>query len=124
MSKGKQSHRRRDALMAADPTCWYCGVDLVYFNPGPRLHEVLPANFATLEHLNSRNRYRVKRPEQGWIVLACRECNEWRGWIEERLAGKIELQARSLRHGASLTQTIAEALGIEMEERNDESVAR
>ena len=105
--------------MEQDPTCWYCGVTLVYFNPGKQLSAPLPHNFATIEHLNSRNRYRVKRPEQGWVVLACRECNEWRGAIEERLAGKIELQVRALRHGGELTQTIAEALGIVMEERND-----
>ena len=119
MSKGRSTQRRRAALMAQDSTCWYCGVELVYYHPGPKLERALPPNFATIEHLNSRNRYRVKRPEQGWQVLACRECNEWRGWIEERLAGKIELRVRSLRHGGELTQTIAEALGIEMEERDD-----
>jgi 5-methylcytosine-specific restriction endonuclease McrA len=92
--------RRRADLMKRDPHCRRCGVELVYFKPRP--HEPLPDNFATLEHVNSRNQS-VPRPKQGRLVLWCRKCNQDRGAAEVAALGKDELWRRSGRQPGSAT---------------------
>jgi hypothetical protein len=76
---GKNSvKRRRENLFAADPHCHWCGrrvyCHAVQFIKG----EVIPADFATLDHLNQKSQRRP-RPEKGSTVLSCHECNQKRG---------------------------------------------
>jgi len=84
--------------MAAGPHCRYCGTGLVHFNPGPRQRkgELLPDNFATIEHVYSRIQ---GRPAQGKLMLACKRCNEERGAAEQAALPLEELHRRSGRPG-------------------------
>ena len=83
---------RRHQLLARDPHCANCGVEVVYYKPRP--HERLPDNFATLEHVNSRNQS-VPRPLRGRLVLWCRRCNQERSEAEVAAMGAEELRRRS-----------------------------
>lgn len=91
--------QRRATLMTRDPHCRNCGAELVYFTPEP--HEPLPDNFATLEHVNSRNQS-VPRPRRGRLMLWCRRCNQERGAAEQAALGLEELRRRSGRPGGVL----------------------
>lgn len=83
--------------MAEDPHCANCGAAVVYFRPEPR--EPFPDNFATLEHVNSRNQS-VPRPSPGRIVLWCRKCNQGRSEREVAAMPREELWNRSGRRPA------------------------
>lgn len=85
--------RRRDNLMAADPHCFYCRTEVVYY-PLER-HERMPDNFATIDHVNTRLAYPEGRPLNGDTVLACHRCNSDRNKVELRLMPKEELWRRS-----------------------------
>jgi hypothetical protein len=82
-----RAQRRRERLMAEDPHCRNCGVEVVYFVP--QRHETIPGNFATLEHVNSRNQRvadprtgKLARPVHGQITLWCSRCNNDRSAAE------------------------------------------
>jgi len=75
MTNSKRIAKRRDRLFAADPHCAYCGQEVVSYPLAP--HEVPPGNYATAEHVYSRNG--GPRPKQGRIILACQNCNEAKG---------------------------------------------
>jgi hypothetical protein len=70
--------------MAADPTCWYCGCEVVWW-PG-RSNRGVPAaeqlRWATREHVFTRHA-RLARQLSGTVkglwVLACLDCNVGRG---------------------------------------------
>lgn len=66
--------------MAADPHCWYCGCEVYYYGDAGATR----ADFATIEHFNSRVRGRP-RPLQGARVLACWDCNQGRNQISQLL---------------------------------------
>lgn len=66
-------------LIAADPTCWYCGCD-IYYEYSTDIRVSRRPDFATIEHLFSRSHGR-SRPDVGSRVLACRECNLFRNTI-------------------------------------------
>jgi ribosomal protein S14 len=88
--------KHRDKLMAADPHCQNCGTGLVHFTPRP--HQPVPDNFATLEHVNSRNQSRP-RPPVGRTVLWCRRCNQDRGAAEQAALGIDRLRELAGRPG-------------------------
>jgi hypothetical protein len=91
MSRNSKAARRRQ-LLARDPHCANCGVEVVYFKARP--HETLPDNFATLEHVNSRNQA-VPRPLLGHIVLWCWRCNQDRCEAEMAAMARDEIWRRS-----------------------------
>lgn len=89
----RKTRQRREALMAADPHCHWCGTPVIYYTLSPR--EKVPSNFATIDHLNSRAS--GPRPADGETVLACNSCNQRRGYLEEQAQGIEVLRERSLR---------------------------
>ncbi len=91
-----RNRKHREKLMAADPHCQRCGVELVYFRPRP--HQPLPDNFATLEHVNSRTQSRP-RPAIGQTVLWCLGCNQERGAAEQAALGAERLRQLAGRPG-------------------------
>lgn len=103
----KSSLRNRRAnLMAADPHCQNCGTEVVWYEPGPR--ETLPDNFATIEHVNSRNQLvrdpvtgRLGRPRDGKRVLWCNRCNRERNYAEVAAIAIEVRRIRSRRRGRS-----------------------
>jgi hypothetical protein len=102
MSRSRDSQRRRAELMARSPYCHWCGRKLVYFRLKPR--QKTPPNFATLDHVNSRNVHPDGRPAQGRLVLACPPCNEKRGALEVAVMPKEELWRRSGRPPQEMRQ--------------------
>jgi hypothetical protein len=101
---------KRERLMAVHPYCHWCGCALVYYNPGPDLRQSgpLPDNFATVDHVNSRNLSRP-RPPLGQLVLACNLCNFERGLAEQQ-ARLDELQRRPAWQDNELSVTIGDLL--------------
>lgn len=96
MSGRRSKQARRRNLMAADPHCPQCGVELVYFIPAKG--QTLPPNFATIEHVNSLNQAKP-RPLGGQRTLLCLRCNEARGAAEEAALGIDELHRRATHSG-------------------------
>jgi hypothetical protein len=100
---GKSSLRNRRAnLMAQDPHCGNCGIEVIWYRPGPG--EVLPDNFATIEHVNSRWHPvrdpitgQMGRPRGGKRVLWCRGCNRDGNKREQEAASMEEKWRRSQR---------------------------
>jgi hypothetical protein len=109
-SKSSQRLRRRLRLLAEDPFCPDCGVEMVWFPTTGGTP--LPDNFATIEHVNSRNRYPEGRPVPGKTVLLCNLCNENRSRAEQ---GKVPLQevrvmrANAVKRREERALTLAEA---------------
>lgn len=82
MGESARVKRRRARLLAMDPFCPDCGVEMVYYHsPG----STLPDNFATIEHVNSKIRYPDGRPPHGKTILLCYLCNENRARAEQKL---------------------------------------
>ena len=79
MAKGVARSRRN--RMMQNPYCHWCGRRVRYWKPSRG--ETLPPDFATIDHLNSRNQAKP-RPEGGRWVLSCRECNMARARAEEQ----------------------------------------
>jgi hypothetical protein len=82
--KGQQG--RVWKLYKRHPYCWWCGCRVrKYPLPDGRM---IPGNYATLDHLNSRNMYPGGRPQVNrrtrvlMTVLACYDCNKDRGDAE------------------------------------------
>jgi 5-methylcytosine-specific restriction endonuclease McrA len=96
--------RRREKLMAADPHCFYCSILVVYFFPPP---VVLPDDFATIDHVNSRVRFPA-RPREGQLVLCCLRCNREKNNRELMELTREERRTRSehlRRESASLPRS-------------------
>lgn len=62
--------------------CYYCGCDMVLmWKASPNFR---PANLATLEHLNDRNRGpRPNVPGEYTHVLSCNRCNNEKGKLSQ-----------------------------------------
>jgi hypothetical protein len=86
----KQLRERRYRLLKQDPHCFWCRKP-VFYRRVRNNHGVLPHNFATIDHLNTR--MHGKRPERGRLVLACHVCNQRRN-KEEMLKNRKMLQWR------------------------------
>jgi hypothetical protein len=89
---------QRERLHARDPHCYWCG----------RLTRVIAPctspDLATLEHLRSRfNPRRVNMDgtpaSHGIIVLACYQCNNERGQIEQAFYSRIRARDFQSKHG-------------------------
>lgn len=102
--------KRRLALFAADPHCYWCGRCLTLdMWPG----DVQPPNFATLDHLRSRFHPLRTQPNPHGIprtVMACHGCNEHRGAVEMRMvqAGKKISPEKQKGQAVRLTRDRAE----------------
>ena len=95
-SGGVWKKNRRNNLMAKDPHCHWCGIEVIYRKL--TFGEKMPDNFATIDHLFSRlspQRGQKQHPTQEITVLACNKCNFIRGKEEEKGLGKTELRKRS-----------------------------
>lgn len=90
MSNTRRHSRRRANLMAEDPHCAYCGREVVYWRLAPG--EKTPGNFATIEHVNTRNG--GPRPLRGALLLACHDCNQAKG-EQDRAEHEITAGLRS-----------------------------
>jgi 5-methylcytosine-specific restriction endonuclease McrA len=96
---GYEARRQRLALARTDPTCWYCGIVVVEYNPA---HGAQQPDQATLEHLVSkRNPLRRDFTSDRRRVLACYDCNNSRGdWTallmreDQRLRAEAEIAWR------------------------------
>lgn len=100
--------RRRDNADA----CYYCHQALTHNIP-PHL-----GTDATIEHLHSRNEFPDGRPQaDDAIVIACKDCNEWRGALEERRVGVARLRElagrwpREYEDAASIARATDASLG-------------
>jgi hypothetical protein len=101
---GKDSRRKRKiTLFAQHPYCCYCGRELVYYKTGSG--EQLPGNFATLEHVNTRNG--GHRPLQGERKLACFDCNQDKGAQDMRAYYNTE-RPMTVNYPWPLTERIGE----------------
>jgi len=73
--------RQRRRLHAADPRCFYCGVE-TFIDPPPGWRRKFCPLLATIEHLRSRNdprrREPLRFPGERRHVLACMQCNQAR----------------------------------------------
>lgn len=89
-SAGK--HRRRRALLAADPHCYWCRRELKEYEREPNQRGPLPPDLAILTHLNTKYAYPEGRPqnhdqagaEAGATVLTCPQCRLARPAEEQR----------------------------------------
>lgn len=80
----KRVRRRRAEMMAADPHCWRCGTEVVYWHEeGGTPHP--PDNFATIGHVYSRNIPEEDRPLNGRWELECYRCNQDYGKMEQQM---------------------------------------
>lgn len=86
---------RRATLMKSNPHCKWCGVKVIYFKL-PK-HQKMPANFATIDHIQSR--MNGPRPnvygKQRTLVLACHKYNQKRCDEEVAALSKWNLWVRS-----------------------------
>ena len=88
--------RQRDGLYRRQGgLCYYCAQPMLKdWQDAP--HKSAPRNLATLEHLDSRlNPARGTRPGEHRRVLACKACNEKKGYEAERALGVEALRRRS-----------------------------
>lgn len=113
----KEIQRRRRNLMAIDPHCADCGREVIYFKVPEGDRVPLPANFATVEHVNSRIAYPDGRPRHGRQILLCLRCNNLRAAAEQkaRNAGQ-RLRASGEERRAHLVQNVEAFLTIPLEE--------
>lgn len=74
MSRQQSVPRRRRNLMAADPHCHWCGIEVREYPQDNDYHD----DRATIDHLNDLSAGRP-RPPEGETVLACNKCNSRRG---------------------------------------------
>lgn len=116
----KEIQRRRRNLMAIDPHCADCGREVIYFRVPEGDRAPLPANFATVEHVNSRIAYPDGRPPHGRQILLCLRCNNLRAAAEQkarnagqRLRARKERRAGREQHPA---QNVEAFLTIPLEE--------
>lgn len=72
-SAGATAHRRRVKFERQDGRCWWCGERMTLERGKAK---VVPANFATFEHLVRRADGGAGMPDN--VVLACRVCNNER----------------------------------------------
>lgn len=99
MSNTRYFRKRREILMAQDPHCYWCGVEVIYFRIEqiPR-GEKLPHNFATIDHLIDR--YDAEARHEAWknkqpnTVLACYSCNHKRAKLATERQSKDALRIR------------------------------
>jgi hypothetical protein len=92
VSKNSLVNRRRN-LMKRHPFCHWCGCSVVYFKMEP--HQMMPNDFATIDHIYSRLMHPNGRPNPGERVLSCPSCNQGRNREEEKLLGAEELTRRA-----------------------------
>lgn len=96
-SKTERLRRARQKMMADDPHCWYCGIEVIevehYQRGRGQPKKPRPGNAATIEHMF--HRLKGHRPSQGSWVLACNDCNNERNRYSELLAGLDLLHQRS-----------------------------
>ena len=93
ISRHNPEGRRKLALWKKDPHCFWCGKLTVVWKPVDGA--AMPPNTATLDHLQSRNRGRLRCRRLGLkaTVLACHNCNRARGAIEGKaLNGVVDGQ--------------------------------
>lgn len=107
MPDHKASIRRRDNLMKEDPFCYYCRKPIFIY----KLEEgqSLPDDYATIEHVNSRNQSKP-RPAVGKWVMACFRCNQDRGKAESEGRGEEWLKEKEELRKAIANKTLEELL--------------
>src|SRR5512146_339753 len=66
--------RLRAKFMAADPTCWYCGIGLVWVEGLSGSAPDAPSNLAVIESAVSRRVTRTTQPRGARHYLACYAC--------------------------------------------------
>lgn len=93
----RKKQERLKHLRERHKRCWYCKQDLVYYPL--KKGEIIPPNYATIEHLNSKLQYPDGRPNV-WgkartLVVACYKCNQERCDEETSKLTKEELWERS-----------------------------
>ena len=102
MADSQRLKRRRRRLLALDPFCPDCGVEMT---DRPGENGRLPPNFATIEHVNSRIKYPDGRPIPGETILLCSKCNGDRARAEEKAA--VEAYRRSTGRVAASSHRIS-----------------
>ena len=105
----KELQRCRENLMKKNPRCYWCEKRLVYvkMDGGP-----LPANFPTIDHINSRLMFPEGRPKQGKRVLSCPGCNQDRANKEMKTLGIDEIRRRSGRGRYSTSASIIDSSSL------------
>jgi hypothetical protein len=82
-----QYRKRKLALLAEDPHCFWCGVEVADYVPR-EYDSHRPRHMATIDHIYSRvHPHRVSGGRGKW-VLACYPCNHTRG-IHERTSDRV-----------------------------------
>ena len=90
--------RKRERMMAEDPHCYWCGIEVIYYELKP--HEKMPFNFATIDHLYDKFDFdqrlaAAKNHDETRHVLACNACNKKRNKLRQDLMSKSFQQIRS-----------------------------
>lgn len=69
----------RNKLLSENPYCTYCGIKVIWYkNTGGKI----PDNFATLDHVLSKNTGDYNNPEN-IVVLCCNRCNQNKNYLEQ-----------------------------------------
>jgi hypothetical protein len=74
-----KNSRRRTRLLARGRRCHWCGIEVIYIHAPEWTRGAMPANFATVDHLDDRlscpgRANRAPAPGER-TVLACLACN-------------------------------------------------
>lgn len=105
-----QQRRRRTNLWHRDPHCYWCSCLTIL--PTPDHVKIVPKNQATLDHLVSRLKGRNGKDWPNGIntVLACWQCNNDRGKVEQ---SHVDINILRIRAGQAERYNLDKMLFIE-----------